>query len=277
MHAHGLKAGWTALLAGRPGVITVHNIVLDEPGGGPMTRLARRTIARLERFVVERSRGVIVTAPELVARYPRAHHVTVIRPVHAVPPVRRDRAVVRGELGIDGPLVVCVARLHPQKGIDLLLDATVGFPAGTSVVIVGDGPARGELVARAAQQSLASVRFLGARSDAVDLLGAADVVVIPSRWESGPLVLLEALAVGAAVVTTDVGFVRAVAAACPDREPFVVVAPDAGALAREVAGLLDDLPRRRAVAAAGRRVVGQFLDREPGVSTTIALYRVLAR
>lgn len=253
MHAHGLKAGWTALLAGRPGVITVHNIVLDEPGGGPMTRLARRTIARLERFVVERSRGVIVTAPELVARYPRAHHVTVIRPVHAVPPVRRDRAVVRGELGIDGPLVVCVARLHPQKGIDLLLDATVGFPAGTSVVIVGDGPARGELVARAAQQSLASVRFLGARSDAVDLLGAADVVVIPSRWESGPLVLLEALAVGAAVVTTDVGFVRAVAAACPDREPFVVVAPDAGALAREVAGLLDDLPRRRAVAAAGRR------------------------
>lgn len=283
VHAHGLKAGWVALVARRAGVITVHNVVLDpsprraaDRGAALAGRIGSRLRRRLERFVVEHTPFVIVTAPELTGRYPHARHVTVVRPVHHVGPPGRDAASVRGGLGVTGALVVAVARLHPQKGLDLLVAAASELPAGTTVVIAGEGPERAALEA-SVQPSGARVVFPGPRDDALDLLAAADVVVIPSRWESGPLVLLEALAVGAAVVTTDVGFVGAIAATSPDRPPFVVVDGRPTAIATAIAELLGDPTRRVALGEVARRVVRPFLDREPGVVATIALYRQAVR
>jgi glycosyltransferase involved in cell wall biosynthesis len=116
----------------------------------------------------------------------------------------RDRAAARERLQLgDAPTVVCVGRLAPQKGQDVLLHA---WPAvrrrvpEARLVLVGDGPGLDEL------QRLAdpSVIFAGRLPDVSDWLAAADVVAQPSRWEGMPLAVLEAMAAGRSVVASDI-------------------------------------------------------------------------
>ena len=137
--------------------------------------------------------------------------------VVAAPPAReahRDRFAVRAELGVpDGAaLAVVTARLAPQKGLDMLLDAhreLLGEDLDLVTVVAGDGPLRASLEARIAEEGL-PVRLLGHRTDVPDLLAAADVVVSSAVWEGQPVGLQEALHAGAAVVATDVGGTAAV-------------------------------------------------------------------
>lgn len=120
----------------------------------------------------------------------------------------RDRAQARARLGLpDAPTVVCVGRLAEQKGQDLLLRAWPAVAAavpGARLVLVGDGPERVALEAG----SRNDVQFAGSRDDAPDWLAAADVVALPSRWESTPLISLEAMAMGRPVVAFEVDGIR---------------------------------------------------------------------
>ena len=210
VHAHGLKAGWTTSLArARPWVLTVHNVVL--PGQGGVTEPMLR---RLERRLPARADAVIATSAQLgstldgLAPTVRPH---VIPPVGPAPRATRPASEVRRELGVaEGTsLLVGVGRLHPQKGWPVLLEALAQLrpPRPVRVVIAGEGPLEGELRARLAALDLEGVvALVGQRPDAVDLLAAADVVVVTSSWESGPLVLAEAMTLGRPVVATPVGF-----------------------------------------------------------------------
>ncbi|MFB9311841.1 glycosyltransferase [Nocardioides plantarum] len=115
-----------------------------------------------------------------------------------------ERQVARDELGLDGgPVAVCVGRLSQQKGQHDLLDAWPevhrAVPDAT-LVLVGDGPDRAALEARA--EGLAGLRMVGARTDVRRWLVAADVVVAPSRWEGMALVPLEAMACARSIVAT---------------------------------------------------------------------------
>ena len=109
-------------------------------------------------------------------------------------------------------LAVVAARLAPQKGLDVLLDAhreLLSDDLDLVTVVAGDGPLRSSLEARIADEGL-PVRLLGHRSDVPDLLAAADVVVSSAVWEGQPVGIQEALHAGAAVVATDVGGTAAV-------------------------------------------------------------------
>ena len=102
---------------------------------------------------------------------------------------------------------VTVARLVPQKGIDVLIRAlaqTTGAARDWTLTLVGDGPER-EALARQVQQAglQEQVHFLGFRSDPQKFLLQAGVFVLPSRFEGMPNALLEAMASGLAVVVTD--------------------------------------------------------------------------
>jgi glycosyltransferase involved in cell wall biosynthesis len=101
------------------------------------------------------------------------------------------------------PLIVCVGRLAPQKGQDLLIRAMTRLTTpGATLRLVGAGPDKSELEALVRSSGLTKrVEFIGAAEPGPHYR-AADVVVIPSRWEGHPLVLLEAMASGAAIVAT---------------------------------------------------------------------------
>ena len=102
---------------------------------------------------------------------------------------------------------VTVARLVPQKGIDVLIRAlaqTSGAAQDWTLTLVGDGPEREALERQVLQAGLEEkVHFLGFRSDPQTSLLQAGVFVLPSRYEGMPNALLEAMAVGLAVVVTD--------------------------------------------------------------------------
>ena len=104
---------------------------------------------------------------------------------------------------------MCVARLHEQKGIDLLLRA-LSSPTlrGTDfrLVIVGDGPERGALMRLAASLNLEErTEWIGETSDVHRYFAEADLFVLPSRYEGLPNVVLEAMSWSLPVVATDVG------------------------------------------------------------------------
>lgn len=112
---------------------------------------------------------------------------------------RRD---VRAELGLPGDTIVVggVGRLVEPKRFDILLRALAPLP-GTSVLLVGDGPARPQLAALADELGMAQrVRFAGQRLDVARLLSAMDLFASPSPEETFGVALLEAMAAGLPVV-----------------------------------------------------------------------------
>jgi glycosyltransferase involved in cell wall biosynthesis len=120
----------------------------------------------------------------------------------------RPAADARARLRLpERPTVVCVGRFAEQKGQDLLLrlwPSVLRAVPDAHLVLVGDGPGR----AAAQDGAPRSVTFTGARSDAAEFFAAADVVAVPSRWEGGPLVPLEAMAMGRPVVGFEVAGMR---------------------------------------------------------------------
>ncbi|HYY44305.1 MAG TPA: glycosyltransferase, partial [Actinomycetota bacterium] len=106
-------------------------------------------------------------------------------------------------------IVVTVARLVPQKALDVLLAAVALLPDDVHLAIVGDGRLRGELETHARASGIAPrAHFLGYKPDAADYVAAADVFCLSSVWEAVPLAAQEAVLLGVPVVATDVGGLR---------------------------------------------------------------------
>jgi glycosyltransferase involved in cell wall biosynthesis len=277
VHAHGLKAGWLATLAKLPVpvVVTVHNVVLDEAAGrsaGVLRALEVRLPARVA-AVIAVSSGIA----ERFAGLAGADRIRTIRPVGPAPEPRRPSDKVRTDLGVTpgSPLVVTVARLHPQKDLPTLVHAAAWLRdrvPGVRVVVVGEGPDRlalTELITRLHLED--TVLLAGPSDDAADELAAADVVAMCSRWESGPLVVAEALTLGRPVVATPVGFVpELIDDGVSGR---LVPVGDADALAGALGdALTDDPAHAAAAAAAGRAAVERILGPDRLVGDVAHVY-----
>ncbi|HTR51494.1 MAG TPA: glycosyltransferase family 4 protein [Kofleriaceae bacterium] len=222
----GFAAVIAARLLGVPAVVKLHgsDVHLNArlPGARRMMTWALPRAAR----VVAVSRPLADAVVELGV--PREQVAVVMNGVDVELFHPRDRAAARAELGlpIDGPLAVCVGNLKPEKGVLDLVDAWQHVPdAAACLAIVGGGPLRAEVTARAAASR--NVRVIGPEPLArIPLwLAAADVVALPSHSEGTPNVVLEALASGRRVVATAVGGVpdlittEALGALVPAREP----------------------------------------------------------
>ncbi|MDF2729336.1 MAG: glycosyl transferase [Acidimicrobiia bacterium] len=149
-----------------------------------------------------------------------------------------------------GRLIVCVGRLSRQKGQDIAIEALAKLGRrDVTIRLLGDGPARGELTELASALGVSDrVEFWGPVPDPDRHLRAADIVVVPSRWDGMSLALLEAMAVGTAIVATDVPGTEILGEA-----GVVIPIEDVGSLAAALAELLDADQRRQQLAAAARR------------------------
>jgi glycosyltransferase involved in cell wall biosynthesis len=173
-----------------------------------------------------------------------------------------DRSYARTRMGIDPAafVAVCARRMVKRMGTEVLLDAwgriAHELPAGSVLLLIGDGPLRETLAARAAHPSLAGrVRVMGRLSDEelIEAYRCADVAAVPSVAVEGfGLVVLEAAACGTPSVVSDVGGLPETAAAL---DPSLVVAagdPEAlGARLRAAAG--GALPTRAATRSYAER------------------------
>ncbi len=180
-------------------------------------------------------------------------------------PRRAAPALLRSTLGFapDDPVLVVVARLEPQKGHGILLDALPSivprFPS-VRVVCVGDGALRPALESRVRELGLAgTVRFVGYRSDVTDWLALADFTVLPSLYEGLPLSAIESLAAGRPVVATSVDGTPEVVV---DGHTGLTVPPgDPASLADAIARLLKNPDERQRLGLAGRQwAVERYAD-----------------
>ncbi|HEY4818063.1 MAG TPA: glycosyltransferase [Candidatus Acidoferrum sp.] len=170
-------------------------------------------------------------------------------------------------------LFVCVARFAPQKNHALLLKAFAQGPAShpkAHLVLVGEGVLREGLEEQAKNLGLTDrVHFLGLRTDIPDVLGAMDVFVLSSDWEGNPLSIMEAMASGLSIVSTDAGGVPKLLES--GKEGFIVARGDVQALANSMASLLRDREARQSFGNAAAQRAKENFD----VSTMVQAYEEL--
>jgi glycosyltransferase involved in cell wall biosynthesis len=176
----------------------------------------------------------------------------------ARPPQLGERDQLRERHRMRGPTLVFAGRLSVQKAVDVALDALTRLD-DLSLVVAGDGPDAEKLRSLAVELGLdGRARFLGPqpRETVFELLRAADAVVLSSKWENFPHVLVEALAVGTPVISSSAGGVTEIVR---DGENGLLVPPeDALALAVAIRRYFDDEELRKRLRAAAPGSVARF-------------------
>jgi glycosyltransferase involved in cell wall biosynthesis len=225
-----------------------------------------------EHMNLKRKRKALV--PPTVERYPKLDAVAVLTDtdlrayrelLHGQGRLARIpngvRALAGSQSSLDRPTVLAAGRLTRQKGFDLLIPAfgqVVAEHPEWRLRICGHGPLRADLAEQIAAQGLShSVELAGAVGNMGEEMANASLYVLSSRWEGFPLVLLEAMSKGLAVVATD----------CPtgpadiidDHRNGLLVPPgDIGVLAAAIRELIEDEELRRRCAAGAVETAGQY-------------------
>ncbi|HUW96846.1 MAG TPA: glycosyltransferase family 4 protein [Anaerolineae bacterium] len=188
---------------------------------------------------------------------------------------------LRGEfsLGPSAPLIVCVARLVPDKGLECLLEAValvVGSRPECKFLIAGDGPLRTKLMDEAVELGIEdSVIFAGFRNDVPRVLAAADLFVLPTLREGFGVVFAEAMAMGVPVVGSKMAPITEVV---KDGETGILVPPNQPRLfAEAIVSLLEDEAKRRDMAQAARARVQALFDERSNFERMESLYQDLLR
>jgi glycosyltransferase involved in cell wall biosynthesis len=284
VHTHSSKAGAlgrvAAARAGARAIVhTPHTFAflfaaMFSPAKRRLFRAVERRLARRTDLVVavSASEAETIAASGVVPR----ERLRVVpngidpAPYRAAPPA--DRAA----LGVpeQAPLLALVGLLNVAKGQDLALRA-LARPELQQVwmLIVGHGETRAALEDQARALGIAGrVRFLGWRGDVPELLKASDALVLPSRWEGLPYVVLEAFAAGLPVVAAAVDGARELV--LDGQTGFTAAVGDERDLARAI-GRLVALPaaERQALGRRGRERVAERYSARAMAAGLVAVYR----
>ena len=178
------------------------------------------------------------------------------------------------------PRLLCVGRLVPIKGHDVLLRAFAqarDVVPGLELQLAGSGQLEDELRRRVGELHLGTaVRFLGLVSPIEPLMEAAGIVVVPSLGEGFGMVALEAMERGRAVIASEVGGLPEIVV--NGETGLIVPRADHDRLARAIVELASDLPRAAAMGRAGRQRALAVFPQERCTQRTVALYEsALAR
>jgi glycosyltransferase involved in cell wall biosynthesis len=284
VHTHGGYAGlygrWAARRCRTPVIVhTLHGIHYLRYRNPAVRQLFMNLERRCSRFT---DRLILVSHADLGRAIkhrlaPQDRMVVILNGI-ALPESlsAESREIKRRELNLEPgrPVVGTVARLHRQKGILYLLHAAPmimeRFPEAR-IVVVGDGPLGRRLRRRARALGLGDrVLFLGARTDAREVMALFDIFVLPSLWEGLPLVLVEAAALGKPIVSTAVDGANEV---IDDGKTGVLVPPRAPhAIAEAVIALLADRTKASRLAERAKAVIPARFPLQRMIEQTQTLY-----
>lgn len=210
---HDYKSNLVGLWAARRakiGVVAVfHGHTAEDRKVRLYEALDRRTLRRVDRCVcVSRE-----TADRVLRAGVAPQRIKVIRNAVACSDAPLDPRASRAQLAVLWPsapkfLVGAAGRLSREKGFDLLIDAarTVVAKRDVGIAIFGEGPLRGQLGRQIAAAGLQDrVVLAGQRGDLRSLLPGLDALVVPSRTEGLPTIVLEGMAAGVPIVAAAVG------------------------------------------------------------------------
>ena len=203
LHSHDPKSTLFALWAARetrlPVVATLH--------GWVDTTLAMRVYNWLEAALLRFCEAITVVAPSMKRRL-RRFGISGQK-IHVIDNGVDTERFSPAERPPETTVFVTVARLTPEKGLDILLDAfaqVAGTDRSAKLIVAGDGPLRDELSGHASQLGIAEqVEFLGYVNDTENVYRRGSCYVCSSHTEGMPLSVLEALSTGLPVIATSVG------------------------------------------------------------------------
>jgi glycosyltransferase involved in cell wall biosynthesis len=210
-----------------------------------------------------------VVPSESLARTLTERHGADVATVHVIPhgirlpaEVPADRSVVPAE-GRNKLIVGFFGRLSPEKAPDLFVEIArkLAHHEDLFFVMTGEGPERTDVLKRIRRHRLTHrIHAPGFVQDVMPLLRATDIVVLPSRIDGMPLIVLESQALGKPVVASRVGSLPAMVA---DRETgFLCEAGDVDAFCRRILELARDRSLRDRMGVAGRRLVMEHYGAE---------------
>ena len=232
-----------------PGLVSVHGVPeADWPATVRVLRLAGLPI-------VACGPGI----QEALDQYGAVAAATIPNGVSPAPPAAARVELEREwSLPSGSPLLVSVGRLVDAKNHELTIRALGSIPQA-ALAIVGEGPLRRELERSAETAGVADrVFFAGLRDDARELIGAADVVVVSSRAEGLPMVVLETLAAARPLVATAVRGLRELLT--DGQDALLVPEDDPGALANAIRRLLDDRALAGRLGTRARELASGFTE-----------------
>jgi glycosyltransferase involved in cell wall biosynthesis len=265
VNASDQGSGIAAFIASRfvaaPLVATLHNRIPDRSR-------ARETASR----AMLRANDQIIAVSDGVGAYLERLGLGHVVIKNGLLPPRID-PLARERLGLDPDAFVVggIGRLHAQKGWDVLCAAAPGIRAqrpDIRIIVVGDGPLREELERMPGSEE---VRFAGYARDASSLLGAFDLLVMPSRYEGLGLVAIEGMLSGIPIVASRVdGLVEVIGDTgrlIPAEAPHL--------LADAVIEMASDRGRREDLAARASERARRLFHRDRMAAQTAAVYESL--
>ncbi len=274
LHTHGHRSdvigGLVASRKRLPAVSTLHGFMAHTWSGQVREWIQLRRLRRFD-AVVGVSAGILERAAAAGIAPDRLHLVPNAWAGGAEP---ADRATARASLGLpeEAFVVGWVGRLSHEKGPDIFLEALARWGSNEAVgSVIGDGRDRSALEQRAEALGVQTqVRWHGVREDAARLMKAFDVLVLSSRTEGVPMVLLEAMHAGIPLIATSVGGVPSVV---DSTQALLVPAESPDALVKALRELRGDMASARLRAQrAAHRLATQFAV-EPWVNRYVEVYR----
>jgi len=271
VHTHTSKAGFLGRIAARAAGVPW---VVHTPHGhvywGHFPPFPSWGFRQLDRIAARMSDHLVALTPREALDYRRlrtapARKISVIPSGVLLEEFARasaGRAEIRARLKIppDSVVVGFVGWLWPVKGVRFLVDAVIRIiESGNRVflLVVGEGEQGPELVRRVERAQMnRRILFLGWRPDVNRLMGAMDLLVLPSLNEGMGRVLVEAMAAGLPVIGSRVGGIRDLVR---HGENGLLVPPgDSAALEQAIRELIEDPDRRRAMGERGRSLCSNY-------------------